>query len=1012
MDRTAKIVVRLVLVTVLWPSAFGLDPSLDINQYAHRAWTVNDGFFKGSVYAIAQTSDGYLWLGTDVGLTRFDGVRGFAWQLPHGEHLPAGRVRSLLAARDGRLWIGTDEGLASWKEDKLTLYPELAGKYVLSILEDHDGAVWAAAWGVGATAGRLCTIRGTRVDCYGDDGRFGNGIDGLYQDRRGTLWAGNVDGVWRWSPGPPKFLPMHIVTSSFAEGDGGELYVATLEGIRTLFNDQPGPYLVRATGRQSKFGRLLRDREGGIWAGTYDGGLLHVHHGKTDRFARSDGLSSDNILCLFEDREGNIWVGTRNGLDRFREFAVPAITEQQGLSNSSVSSILQGRDGSIWLGTVTGLNRWQDGRVTIYGKTEGLPDLSVLSLFEDRAGRIWMSTRRGIGYLDGGRFVAVPAVRSGSVVCFIEDDAGGIWISDQTTLYHLEHSKVVEQIPWAKLGHNDFAWIMLFDSRRGGIWLGFRQGGVAFFQDGSIRMSYGREQGFGSQQVRGLKLDDDGSLWAASGEGLNVIRNKQTFRLSGANGLPCDIVHWVQEDSDRSFWLYTACGLVRIERSEMLKWIGDPKTSLRITVLDDADGVRSSVAPADSNPIVTRMADGKIWFLPKNGVGVLDPHSLHQNKLAPPVHIEQITADNNTYDAVNGLRLPPRVRYLAIDYTALSYSAPEKVRFRYKLEGEDKNWREVVNDRQVQYTNLRPGNYRFRVLACNNTGIWNQDGDSFNFVIPPTWYQTNWFRAACVVVFLAMIWGIYQFRVHQLAHEFNLSLEARVNERTRLARDIHDTLLQSFQGLLMRFQTVSHLLPARPIEAKEQLDTAIEQAEDAIIEGRDAVKGLRVSTMERNSLAKAIGTLGEELARNPDNPTSPGFTLEVQGDSRDLHPILRDEVYRIAAEALRNAFRHALAHQIEVEIRYDERRFQLRVRDDGAGFDPELPALRRREGHYGLPGMAERAKIAGGTLRVWSEIGAGTEVELQIPAARAYAKTKRSWFAEKVTGKAAGQKNV
>jgi signal transduction histidine kinase/ligand-binding sensor domain-containing protein len=1002
---------RLMLAAALCPCAFGLNPTLDINQYAHKAWMAGEGFSKGSVYAIAQTPDGYLWLGTEFGVARFDGIRSVEWRPPNGEHLSGGRVRSLLAARDGRLWIGTDEGLASWKDGTLTHYAELAGKSVLSILEDHEATIWVAAWAVQNTGGRLCAVRGGRVECYGNDGRLGNGIDGLYEDRRGHLWAGNVDGVWRWKPEPAKFFPMPIVTSSFAEGDGGELFITTLDGVKKLIDEQPGPYLVRAAGRQTKFGKLLRDHDGGLWVGTYDGGLLHMHHGRTDRFTHSDGLSSDNILYLFEDREGSIWVGTRNGLDRFREFAVPAITEKQGLSNSYAGSILQARDGSIWLGTLNGLDRWKDGNVVVYGKRERLPDLYVLSLFEDRAGRMWLSTRRGIGYLERGKFVPVPGIRSGSVVSFAGDGAGGIWISDQTSLYHLKGTIVVEEIPWTKLGHKDFAWTMLFDSLRGGLWLGFRQGGVAFYKGGAIRVSYGREQSFGRSQVRDLKLDDDGTIWAATGDGLNLIRGDHSFRLSSANGLPCDIVHWVQEDNEHFFWLYTACGLVRVARSEIEKWVADPKRTVSTTVLDDTDGVQSSVAPTDSNPMVAKAADGKIWFLPKDGVSVLDPNHLVFNKIVPQVHIEQITADDKTYDATNGLHLPPRVRNLAIDYTALSMVVPEKVRFRYKLEGQNRNWHEVINDREVQYTNLAPGNYRFRVLACNNSGIWNEQGAALDFVVPPAWYQTNWFRAACVAVFLALIWGIYQLRVQQLATQFNMRLDERVHERTRIARELHDTLLQSFHGLLMNFQTASRLLPGRPAEAKERLDSAIEQAEGAILEGRDAVQGLRTSALEKNDLAKAISTLREELATDSDNYPTASFQVAVEGVSRNLHPILRDEIYRIAAEALRNAFRHAHAHQIEVEIRYDDQEFRLRVRDDGRGFDPAVSPSEGRAGHYGLPGMKERAKIAGGKLTIWSEVGAGTEVELQIPASTAYAKVpKRSWLSKKLARKAAARK--
>jgi len=1001
-----------MLAGALCPCAFGLNPALDINQYAHKAWTVRESFFKGSIYAIAQTPDGYLWIGTEFGLLRFDAVRSVAWQPPNGEHLPGGRIRSLLAGRDGQLWIGTDQGLASWKDGKLTHYAEFAGKTVLSILEDHEATIWAAAWGVGSTDGRLCTIRDGHVRCHGDDGRLSNGIDGLYEDRSGKLWAGNVDGVWRWKPEPAKFFPMPIVTSSFAEGDGGELFVTTLDGIRTLLNEQAGPYLVRAAGQQSQFGKLLRDRDGGLWVGTYDGGLLHVHDGRTDRFTHADGLSDDGVLYLFEDREGSIWVGTRNGLDRFREFAVPAITTKQGVSNSFVGSILQSRDGSIWLGTLNGLDRWNKGDIAVYGTQNGLPDPHVLSVFEDQAGRIWVSTRRGVVYLERGKFVPVPGVPSGSVVCIVGDGAGGIWISDQLSLYHLHGQTLVEEIPWAKLGHKDYAWIMLADSVRGGLWLGFRQGGVAYYKDHSVRLSYGREQGFGEGQVSGLKLDDDGAIWAATGDGLNLIRSGHAFRLSSANGLPCDMVHWVVEDNDHFFWLYTACGLVRVARSELERWVADPKIMVSTTILDNADGVRSSVVPTDGNPMVAKAADGRIWFLPKDGVSVIDPHHLPFNKFLPPVHIEQIIADDKAYDLKPGIHLPAKVRDVRIDYTALSLVAPEKIHFKYKLEGQDRDWKEVINDRQAKYTNLAPRSYRFRVMASNNSGVWNEEGAALDFVIPPTWYQTNWFRAACVAAFLALLWTFYQYRLHQLAQQFNMRLEERVGERTRIARDLHDTLLQSFHGILLHFQTGINRLPDSPEEARKALQKAMVQAKRAIVEGREAIQGLRSSVVETNDLALAIRTLGQELAANAN---STAFQVHVEGTPRDLHPILRDEVYRITGEGIRNAFRHAEANQIEVEIHYDDRRVRVRVRDDGKGIDPSLLSDGEREGHFGLRGMRERAKLIGGKLTVWSELEAGTEVELSIAAARVYTVPtdgKRMRLTDKIIAKLSSRRTV
>jgi signal transduction histidine kinase len=323
---------------------------------------------------------------------------------------------------------------------------------------------------------------------------------------------------------------------------------------------------------------------------------------------------------------------------------------------------------------------------------------------------------------------------------------------------------------------------------------------------------------------------------------------------------------------------------------------------------------------------------------------------------------------------------------------------PEKVHFRYKLEGQEKDWREVVNDREVQYTNLPPKHYKFRVIACNNSGVWNEEGAALDFVIPPAWYQTNWFRAACVAAFLALLWAAYQLRVRQLAYQFNMRLDERVAERTRVARDLHDTLLQSFQALLPLFQVGIKKLPEGAVDSRKTLQLALDRASDAIGEGRDAIKGLRMSTTEKNDLAMAIRTIGEEFAAGENGQNSISFQLLVEGTPLNLHPILRDEVYRLATEALRNSFRHADAKNVEVEIRYDEKYFRLRVRDDGKGIPSDVLSRDGREGHYGLPGMRERAKLVGGKLTIWTELDSGTEIELVIPGARAYVKSARPFW--------------
>jgi len=458
--------------------------------------------------------------------------------------------------------------------------------------------------------------------------------------------------------------------------------------------------------------------------------------------------------------------------------------------------------------------------------------------------------------------------------------------------------------------------------------------------------------------------------------------------------LPCNAVHWIIEDDLSSYWLYTRCGLLRIARTDLEAWTADPKRTIQATTFDSADGIRLVPILKGLRPAVTKSSDGKIWFVNGDTVSFIDPSHIGINTLPPPVHIEKIVADDKTYEVANGVRLPAQIRNLTIDYTALSLVVPEKVRFRYKLEGQDKDWREVVNDREVQYTNLPPKHYKFRVLAFNNSGVWNKEGATLDFEIPPAWYQTNWFRAACVAAFLAMIWGIYELRVRQLAAQFNMRLEERVSERTRIARDLHDTLLQSFHGLVFRFQAARYQLPDRPEEASEALDSALLSADQALAEGRSAIQELRSGPLKESSLEEMLLATGRELASSQkDSDSAPSLRVIVEGNLRAKPAMIREEVYRIARELLRNAYRHAHARSIEAELRYDDDAFLLIVRDDGKGIDPKVLKDRGRAGHWGLPGMYERAEGIGARLDIWSEAGAGTEVRLTVPAAIAYEKT-------------------
>jgi signal transduction histidine kinase len=511
-------------------------------------------------------------------------------------------------------------------------------------------------------------------------------------------------------------------------------------------------------------------------------------------------------------------------------------------------------------------------------------------------------------------------------------------------------------------------------------------------------------EGFPSPEVNCLFEDSSGTLWSGTSAGLAFFASNRFQVPQESPDVLREQIVGITEDKSGRFWIATSNHVLRVPRDKLLSGV---VKAVDVREYDQADGLESTEGVKRSRSVVSDSA-GRIWFSLSRGLSVVNPSQINDNSVPALLHIEAITADNNTANLAAFVQIPPSPRRITFEYTGLSLAMPARVRFRYFLEGFDNSWSQPVAAREAVYTNLGPGSYRFRLVASNSEGLWNEAGTFLDFSIAPAYYQTTWFRVACVAAFLVLLWAPYELRRRQLTRQFNMTLEARVSERTRIARELHDTLLQSFQGLLLRFQTVSNLLPTRPAEAKQTLDGAIDQAAQAITEGRDALQGLRSSTVETNDLAVAIRTLGDELAAGETNPNSAVFHVEVEGTTRDPHPIVRDEVYRIAGEALRNSFRHAQAKQIEVEIRYDERQLRLRVRDDGKGIDPKHLNEDGRPGHYGLRGMRERAKSMGGKLAVWSELDSGTELELTIPAANAYETATgrgRSWLAEKLAGK-------
>src|SRR5580700_2429412 len=1017
--KIAAFVVGALSLLLLCPSAFALDPSLDVSQYAHTAWRFREGFAQSPIKSIAQTPDGYIWLGNGFGLFRFDGLRVEHWQPPsNGEQLPSNFVVSLDVARDGTFWIGTLKGLASWRDGRLTRYPKLDGLIIASILEDRHGTIWVGGDYSVASRGKLCAIDGTNVDCYESDAVLGGGITGLYEDSHGVLWVVGHDGVWRWRPGPPRFYHMSFGTFSvhnLGEADDGTLLIplpgrlARLGGGK-LETQQPYP----APARNVEGIIFLRDRDGGVWIGTGGAGIVHLHQGRADVFSQADGLSGDNVTSLFEDREGDVWVATVEGLDRFRNYGVVTYAQHEGLGTiPGRGSVVAGRDGSIWMGTNDGLRMSNHGEVTIYGRADDhksesraawlpvryvasrmLRDHLRISVFTDNAGRILVSTPYAFGYMENGGFVSIRGIPGGLVSSVAQDRQGNLWIANEDQgLLRLSKDGTVQQISWASIGHKDDAQSLATDRSTGGLWLGFDGGGVAFLRDGRIKETYGRAEELGSGAVSALYIETDDTVWAATEGGLSRIKNGRVLTLTSKNGLPCDAIRWITQDENHSFWLHMSCGLVRIGRSELDAWAADSRRTVKTTVFDSSDGVPNEPISFRAGSQVARSLDGRMWFQGLGGASVIDPLHLPSNKIAPPVRIERITANGKTYDASNGLHLPTRIRDLKIDYTALSFVAPEKVQFRYQLEGQDRNWREVTNDREAQYSNLPPGDYVFRVTAANKSGVWNEAGATLEFSVAPAWFQTDWFYASCLLASLLIAWSTYRLRMRQVARSLHARFDERLSERTRIARDLHDTLLQSFQASLIQMQRARNHFSRSTEEAIRTLDNAIGSAEHAIVEGRDAIQDLRLTVNPQSDLEHLLTVAGQELAKAEDaNGTPPIFRVTVEGPHRSLSPILQDEVYRIGREVLRNAFQHSQASHIEAEIRYDKRKLRLRIRDDGKGIDQKIMAEGERAGHWGLPGARERATRIGARLDFWSEAGVGTEVELTVPASMAYAR--------------------
>jgi signal transduction histidine kinase/ligand-binding sensor domain-containing protein len=984
-SRSLRICFLLLLATC---TAWGVDPNKRISQYGHTAWRIQDGLFSGAPNAIAQTRDGYLWIGTQNGLIRFDGVRFVPWGPLKGKPLSSG-IFSLLAGTDGSLWIGTSTNLAHLQNGNLTNYLGADGR-VNSIVQGHDGRIWITRSRVHDDKGPLCEVKGASLRCYGKaDGIPSPYAVPLAEDSKGNLWIGSVNLLIRWRAGSSTvFTPSKAKSGEGLSGiqaiaidpDGfiwtgmdrrgpGQGLQRLLHGVRKPLNPTLNQIALQVSA-------LFLDRENALWIGTQDQGIYRLNGDKVDRFSSADGLSSDSVTGFYEDREGNIWIATSEGIDCLRNVRVTTFSTRQGLGANLVDSVLAARDGTIWIGNHGALGALRGDRLSSIQLPNGLLRQQVTSLFEDHAGRLWVGIEDALYVYENGRFNVIRRSNTsaiGAVIAITEDRDNNIWaevLGSPMKLLRIQGREVREELQAPRMP----AASSLAADPQDGIWLGLVDGDLALYRQGRlVTFSAGNAA---KSPVRQILVRADGSILAATSSGLIDWRSGTLRILTSQNGLPCNSHYGLISDNNNAVWLYTQCGLVRVADTELREWWDGTKASVKADTFDVFDGARPSSSAFQ--PHTSRSPDGRLWFANQNVVQMIDPNHLEVNALPPPVHIEQIVADRVNYSEGGQISLPALTRDLEIDYTALSFVVPQKVRFRYRLENHDPDWQDPGTRRQAFYSNLRPGKYRFYVIACNNDGIWNEKGAILDFSIAPMWYQTMSFRILCFASFVVIGSILYRIRMQQVARAIGVRFDERLAERTRMARELHDTFLQTIQG--SKFVVDDGL--EEPLDL-EKMHRALGQVsgwlEQAIAEGRAALNSLRSSTTLKNDLGPALRRAAESGVV-PDGMT---VSVSVIGDARELHPIVRDELYRIGNEAIQNAKAHSHGSRLSIDLAYDHD-LVLHVRDNGVGIDPGF-IMSGREGHHGLRGMRERAARIRGRLTILSSAESGTDISVIVP---------------------------
>ena len=977
----ARLLPACLLSALPCSAAYAQHPPLTLAQFEHKAWTIRDGA-PAYVTSIAQTTDGFLWLGSSTGLYRFDGVRFEQFTGPPGQPLPSTNICALLALPDGTLWIGYRFGGASLlAANRVTSYGEsegLPGGTLWQFGRDSAGVVWAAT---NRGLARLDGDHWTRIG--GESGVPGTYAVPVLVDRRGTLWVGTDSGVFALSRKARKFeprlKPRFWVDEAMREAPDGSVWSTSIgSGLTRLSDANGGPPPTGPRVRGDATGALFIDGGSNAWVGLKGGigrfSLLDSPGASARQWlSRAEGLSGGTVYALFEDREHNMWVGTDGGLDRFRPTKLRPVPLPTPFN---LPAITAGDDGGIWAASSSNapFNIDNGGRMHAVTSVRD----SIQCAYRDRHGVVWLGGSQGLWRLQGSTFVRVELptdVRHG-IQSLAIDGADRLWISVvRRGVYRRTSDK------WEKLDYQPDPAVYILTDGAARTWLGYTNNRLVRVE-GDVSRTFTTADGLRVGNILAIQVRGQ-HLWIGGERGVAQLSQGRFVPLTGVDGDTFLGSSGIVETPGGELWLNGARGVTRIGAEEVRAALRDPTHRVRFERLDFHDGLDG--VPSQIRPLPTAIegSDGRLWFVTGTAVMWLDPRSVFRNLLPPPVQIQSLAAGDSTYSPGGTVSLPARTTAMQINYTALSLSVPERVHFRYQLVGSDTGWIDVGTRREAYYTNLRPGTYRFRVIAANEDGVWNEAGASMQFLIPPTFAQTPWFFALWALAAAAATWLAYRLRVRRVASAIRARFDATLAERTRIARELHDTLLQEFIGITLHLQGVRRMLPVHPNDAATALSNVLSRADTTLVEARNMVTDMRTGGTERQDLADAL----TEAARNAVMGTTIVVQLRVCGEPRRLPRLLELTTLRIAREAVVNAVKHAAPRRVDIVLAYMRSDLRLRVRDDGCGLSPSEANVAPNNGHWGIVGMRERATSLGGALEIAGTLGRGTVVSLSLPTA-------------------------